>query len=140
MSSPRPENWPKLLNAYIDEKSRDVFEWGRNDCCLFIADWVKVLSGVDYAAEYRGKYNTALSAMRFVGNCGLCSFIEGIVSRAGFVEVKSLYAQRGDICVIDNGNRRDAAGIVCAGRVAALSTKGIVFVPISSIRKAWRAK
>lgn len=39
-----------------------TFEWGENDCCMFAANWIKSITGIDHMAEFRGQYHDLDSA------------------------------------------------------------------------------
>lgn len=40
------------------------FEWGKNDCCLFVVDWLIRLGYPDFASDYRGYYNDRRTAAK----------------------------------------------------------------------------
>lgn len=44
------------LGAFLDEAARTPFAWGVHDCLLFTADWIRVRTGIDPAAPWRGTY------------------------------------------------------------------------------------
>jgi hypothetical protein len=51
----RYEDWPQRLVAAIEAARGRPFSWGAMDCCLFAADVVLAMTGVDYAAGFRGR-------------------------------------------------------------------------------------
>jgi len=124
---------PALLSRFIEERRRMPFAWGSNDCCLFAADWVLAATGRGVAADYRGRYTTALPAMRFVE---LGGGVEAMIERAGGQVVHPTMARRGDVIARDVGN---GIGLgVCVGSLAAfVAENGLHFVdfPHSS---CWR--
>jgi hypothetical protein len=71
------------------------FEWGTNDCVLWCADWVQKIIGVDYAADFRGKYASDGEASAIMQAAGFAS-IADLVS-AHLPEVTVNKARRGDI-------------------------------------------
>ena len=109
------------------------FAWGSNDCCLFAADWVLAATGRDIAADYRGRYSTALPALRFVEVGG---GVEAMIERAGGTPVHPSLARRGDVIARDVGN---GIGLgVCVGALAAFVGKdGLRFVDFSNA-SCWR--
>lgn len=120
----RVEGWPRRLNEYIASLNPPAngVEYGRLDCCTFVADWVLILTGEDPMAEYRGRYATEAEAF------ALLTEIDGTLYRALRKRfgnpVHPLKAQRGDIAY-----RKDdqAVGIffTSGGRTHALFlTKG----------------
>jgi len=57
-------NWPTLLHKFLAERMNTPFVWGKHDCCLFACDAVLAMTGEDLAGDFRGKYDSALSAVR----------------------------------------------------------------------------
>ena len=132
----RTSNWPSLLHAFIDEKRKVPFEWSKNDCATFAADWVAILTGVDHAANLRGTYSSALGAARILDAAG---GLEGIVARTGFKEVGPTYAQRGDLVVFDDENGPTLG--VCIGKHSAFAhADGVAFRLTLECRRAWRTE
>lgn len=58
------------LSAFLRAMARATFVWGSCDCSLVMADWCLAVRGVDPAASLRGRYTTALGAMRHVRRLG----------------------------------------------------------------------
>src|SRR5258708_4686376 len=58
----RLEDWVVRLEAFIKERTAQPFKWGSQDCCLFAADAIEAITGVDLAADFRGKYSGAETA------------------------------------------------------------------------------
>lgn len=65
----RFENWPILLSQFLRSRRDIPFQWGVNDCMLFPADCVQALTGIDFAAEYRG-YETEEQANALIDRHG----------------------------------------------------------------------
>lgn len=126
-------DWPERLAAFIESRRETPFEYGTNDCCLFAADAVLALTGVDFAAEYRGKYSTKLGAARLLTKVG---------GTLGIADEKLeplplALAGRGDIVLVptDEGD----ALAVCVGPSAAAPTeRGLTFVPRTVFKRAWK--
>jgi hypothetical protein len=129
----RRDNWPDLLAAYIESKRSEPFAWGSNDCCLFAADWIKIATGHDIAAQWRGSYTTALGARRALDEGG---GIERLVEKAGGIRIETGLAQRGDLVAQESGN--GVALGICLGVVAAfISSDGVQFLPLHEA-SIWR--
>jgi hypothetical protein len=128
----RHENWPSRLSDFIGAASGRPFSWGSSDCCLFAADWVQEATGIDPAAEYRGRYRTEAGAARLLNRLG--GSVEAAVDKAlGMPLTSPLLAQRGDIALVDG-----ALGIVIGGEVALMSEAGLVLHPLAMAARAWR--
>ena len=73
------------------------FVWGKNDCCLMAANYYVAIHGIDYAAMFRGKYNTAIGAYRLLSKAG---GMEAILARNGFRKLDHVgFAITGDVAL-----------------------------------------
>jgi len=144
MTNRRPD-WPSRLMAAIEAARNRPFSWGGLDCCLFACDCVAAMTGVDPAAEFRGRYDSSAKARRrlraFSGGGGLEATVAMLAARHGMAEVRVAQAQRGDLVLIDApewpSERRALA--VCAGlRLAVMTAGGVDFVAPARGLRAWR--
>lgn len=130
----RLPDWHERLNALVRARIDQPFEWGVNDCCLWPADAVLAMTGRDPAASLRGTYASARgakSALQQVGG------LAGAGARCG-VEIPPLFAQIGDVGLVNNTGERDA-GAVCIGEQwLAVGRKKMGLVELSAARRAWR--
>jgi cell wall-associated NlpC family hydrolase len=141
----RKHSWPEDLHAFIEARKSEPFAWGKNDCCIFAADAILAMTGIDVAADYRGKsYSDEAGAFAELHQVtGGATVEDAAVYAAGKYGLKSLpsplFAQRGDL-VLFNGDAGLALGIVhLNGRHAlVVSTKGLARVPVKNCLKAWR--
>lgn len=98
----RLDNWHTALTHYINEERTEGFEWGTHDCALWAADCVHVITGVDFAKDARGTYNTPIGAYKTLLKVyGVENLKEVFSSR--FVEQPICYARPGDV-VFQNSN------------------------------------
>ncbi len=92
----RFSDWTTRLQAYISQPHK--FEFGKWDCCLFACDCIQVMTGLDPAAELRGKYTDLKSAIALVNS------VEEIADRLTkqFVmpPIPVPFARRGDLVLI----------------------------------------
>ena len=58
----RVDGWADKLEKYLLGRHEQKFVWGESDCCLFVADTIQVLTGVDVGTYFRGKYDRILPA------------------------------------------------------------------------------
>lgn len=130
----------KQLRDWIKQARRKPFKWGTHDCLLAVADYVESVTGIDYADEFRGEYDTMLGAYRIINDQYDGSLMNCIGSKMG-VGIHPLMAQRGDVAVIMVEGRE-----VCAVRdidcwwVAA--TNGVIpmMLNFTTALKAWRVE
>lgn len=113
------------------------FEWGTNDCGLYIADAVKAMTGEDIAHDFRGKYKTETGAKRQLAKLyggGLDKVMDAKLER---IEVP--FVQRGDV-VLFAGDLGPTLGIYFNGGVFSSGPDGSVFLDASfdKILMAWR--
>lgn len=125
----RHADLPKILARYQDAE----FKWGELDCCLFAADVLKELHGVDYAATWRGRYSSCFGALRMIARHGS---LAGLVSSVFGNMQPPLLARRGDL-VIAAMPEGDAVGIADGNEAAFMSDKGLVRVPLKLCKGSW---
>ena len=131
------KNWEKKLANFIEKRSNTPFKWGKNDCCLFVADAVKSITGVDYAKDFRKRYKTKIGAYRilrkFAGG-GLVESLEKIAKENNFNLIAPKMAKRGDIGVV----YPNEALVICLGsKWAWQGEKGIEFISYKNVLIAW---
>src|SRR5437016_3082153 len=101
----RVKNWESKLEETLDWAQLRTFDWGRWDCCLFAADCVLAITGVDIAADFRGKYSSEQSAYELIGlpeSRTLSDFVAQQMPRYDAPEVMPNFAQRGDLVLVTN--------------------------------------
>lgn len=68
------------VGEYLKAATVIRHEWGRHDCCLWPADWVKMQRGFDPAAQWRGRYASEKHALAFVEQAGgMVAMWEGVL-------------------------------------------------------------
>lgn len=133
----RFEDWPSRLAAHVETVRAAPFAWGVSDCCLFAADCILAMTGVDLAVEYRGRYRTKRGAYAVLKRlCG--GGVEAAVHRMlGAPLSTPLTAQRGDVVLIDTPDG-PALGICLGVQCGCQSPHGTTFLPMPAARLAWR--
>lgn len=131
----RLEPWPQILADFMVAADRP-FEWGTWDCGLMAADCVQAMTGVDIAAEFRGRYKTAKGARRVMRG-DMSTMMTRVAATYGMPEIMPTLARRGDMVMVDTPLGA-ALGICIGARVACTGPDGLVFVPLSSALRAWR--
>ena len=86
--------------------------------------------------DLRGRYSTALEAMRLVDN-NLERYAADRFIAFGWREVKPLQAQRGDV-VMTLLDSKATLGICLGSKVAFIGEVGFFFFPLHSCTRAWR--
>jgi hypothetical protein len=124
---------------------RDIpFAWGTNDCATFCADAIEAITGTDIAAEFRGRYENELGALKAIkavaGGSTLADAAVFCAQKHGLVEYQfPLLAKRGDLVLVKNGDGREIAAIVSLdGRyVVSPGDNGLVRFSILDVTRAW---
>lgn len=124
-----------LASFLFDNRSRP-FVWGNWDCCLFAADAVLALTGVDHAATFRGRYRTERGARLALRKQGLNSVNDVLVFLLGEPQPIARL-QRGDVVLLDLDSG-ETAGVLWAGQAFAAGENGLQAFPLSQCRHGWR--
>ena len=105
----------QILNGYLAEVRHKKLRPGSHDCGLFVAGWVKALTGEDHAKPYRGRYRSLKRLAEIMAEDGYDSHVDYVAGL--FEEIPPSFAQTGDICVADD----DALGIFASDRIMVLT-------------------
>jgi len=120
----------------VEDRRHEPFRWGTNDCLLWAADCVETVTGRDLAAEFRATYNTALGAKRILNSYG---GVTGLIGRQlGDVSIHPNLASRGDVVTHVDARGQICAGVCLGHAHAFISEKGMIFIGVDLIERAWR--
>lgn len=128
----RVENWHSKLLAYMDQQERKPFAYGVNDCLLMTAGAVAVVTGVDHAAPYRGRYSNMTEARALIGQ----SPIKFVASLCGEYDHPS-QAGDGDVAAIRQGGQW-TFGILVGPYFFTQTETGLGILPRGTAQKAFR--
>lgn len=130
----RLPDWQARFAALCEARRTAPFAWGTHDCCLWAADAVQALTGRDFAASYRGRYDDAKGAADLLVHDG---GVGAIASAALGAPVPVALAAVGDVVLVQQGGRKALA--VCNSSVAlAVGPHGLVPVGMESALAAWK--
>lgn len=144
MTLTRTPHWAtRELHEFLLARATAPFAWGTNDCCLFPADAIQAFTGVDIAADFRGKYTDKASAFALIQTvtggstvadaAAYCAHQHGLAERA-----HPLMAQRGDLVVVPNGGNLIAGIVHLNGRhVVSVGDAGLLRISITDVQRAW---
>lgn len=129
---PRLPDAAPRLEALLRQRWAQPFEWGVNDCWLFVADAILAQTGVDPAAPLRSAYATAMGAGRIVHGIG--GLERGVSSFLGPPLRSPMLACAGDVGLTGSGSL-----VLCIGeRWVGPGARGLVLQPLAAAHKAWR--
>lgn len=128
-----PCGWRERFDALVAERMHTPYAWGEHDCCLWTADSVLAVSGVDHAAAWRGTYADAAGGARLLAELGGLSALAAMAGDP----ILPLMAAVGDIGIVEHGGRQSLA--VCTGDCWLLAaTHGLAVKPFDAATAAWR--
>lgn len=131
----RVRDWRSRLSDVIEERRRVPFS-EENNCALFLADCVAAMTGVDLAADYRGKFKSlaeAIILLRKSGYHDLCAFLEKHLD-----EIPPAMARAGDVMAFPTEQTGWAGGIVNGERVTVMGEAGLGTVSRDLAARAFR--
>ena len=129
------------MNHYLASFERCKWKAGELDCGVFIAGWVKELTGFDPISDVRNGYSTERQFLRILRREGgfVRSFSLRLI-RSGFVE--TLSPRQGDVaavlapCRSRSGNRLLPTGAICLDhtwRAVMTADSGLVLARSSAL-------
>jgi len=138
----RLPGWEGKLPAYLKRAASTPFAWGSHDCALFAAGWVIEMTGIDFAAPYRG-YKTARGAAGKLKRLAGGELAAAARQALGAPLPSPLLARRGDIAAVtvvtEDAGPETVLGVVDDSGmwVAVLSQVGLERLPLETATRAW---
>lgn len=131
----RLPDWEERLSDYLARIAAARFAYGELDCLMHSANAVEALTGIDLAADHRGRYDSRRTARAYLTSLGFrgpAALLSSILPGCPTAQ-----ARRGDIVMAHS-----AAG-VCYGKVALMvgrqgDDEGLIRVPAAEWSRAWR--
>lgn len=114
---PKLDDWRERLDAWVAKSHRLVFNPGIHDCGLNAASAVAAQTGVDFAAEYRGRYETLADGLALLRERGFED--HAALAASVLAEIPPAFAQVGDLAAVDFGNVGVALMVVAGHRLIA---------------------
>lgn len=144
MSLNRSENWPQKLRAYLSAQNDVPFAWSSNDCCSNACGWIRLATGIDLYAEFRGRYSDEPSAeaaiLAITGTGGTVEdAADYLTLKYKMPEINPKLASRGDVVLFD-GQLGPMLGIVNCNPVYSVfpGDAGLRSIRTTTARRAWR--
>ncbi len=123
----KAEGWQARLAAYLNDCSRRPLVYGQHDCALFAAGAVQAMTGLDLAADWRGRYATLRGGLRVLRAQGYADQVA--LAAAHLPEAAT--PRPGDLAVIDTPHG-PALGVVQGAMVYVLGEDRLSLVPVSA--------
>ena len=131
----RFDDWHLRLIEYLSFSARKAFQPGLHDCALFSAGAVAAMTGVDFAANWRGRYTTLSGGARLLRRAGHDDHIA--LAAACLKEIAPAFAAPGDLAVLPQGGAM-VLGVVQGERVYVLTQNGLGLLHLSDAARAFR--
>ena len=113
------------LAAYLQRQASTPFSRPDHDCCFMAANWVLAATGVDPAADLRGRYTDARGAARLLRRWGGMDCMWRVhMALAGFNTTLSPVC--GDVGVVRDLTGALVAGIRAGRTWAVKASRGVV--------------
>ncbi len=128
-------DWKVQLAQYLGEVARAPFEPGVNDCALFAAGAVAAMTGLDLAADWRGKYQTLEEGLALLKGAGFGDHVA--LAAAHFAEIDPVFAAPGDIAVV-RAVEGEALGIVQGEGIYVVTPRGLGVISMNTALRAFR--
>lgn len=143
----RIHNWESAFGKLAEQKLREPFSWGVNDCVLMAMDFVQAITGIDLAIDYRGQYNTCTGAARQIirflrehntqEHGSFYTFVSIQSDQHGITEIPVCKAGRADICFYNGSRATQGAALgICLGAQCLFA--GGSLIPLTQCLRAWR--
>lgn len=131
-------DWQERLSRFFALHRTRPFRYGDWDCCLFAADAIQQVTGVDIAAEFRGKYGSRREAYDLIRSVRLVA--ERVAALHGMQQVPITYARRGDMALIPRARDYSLGIVSLTGKeIVVLRSRKLMTLPLSYGLVAWHA-
>lgn len=97
----RLPTWRADLNAHIEANRNRPFEWGQHDCGLWSASCRIVTHGDDVASDLRGRYKSAVGAVKSLRRAGFSGGPEDVAKARVGASRPAAFGKAGDMVAAD---------------------------------------
>lgn len=136
----RNELWPEILNDYIQLNLGKEYKYGKNDCVMFMAGYIRLITGKDVLAGKR--YNGQKSAFTLLKrHDGLFNLVDMQFEKLGLKKISNVNkAKRGDIVGFVTKLHGETVGICIGSTFVSPGADDLVFLPMTQAVRAWEVK
>ena len=129
------------LAEYLEKIKNKPFKYGALDCAIFTASAVDSQVGTKLKSKLFGKYKNLkdiAKRIKEIGKGGYTKAIEKICKDNKFKEISPDYAQRGDVCIMQQ-NKKTLVGIIGLNhRPIFISENGFNEFDRDLVERVWR--
>ena len=127
----RIDNWPRILDEYIEARRNEPFVWVTNDCATFATGAIAAITG---ETVFVPPYTDMTSAASYMAESG---GIEALATSILGEPVAPLQVGRGDLALLLIAGR-ETLSVSVGGRFAAPGETNVLLYPMSSVLKGWK--
>lgn len=131
----------RAVLAGMDRACERPMQWGVDDCALWVADILKEAFGRDFAAKFRGRYQSRRGAMRVLGRGGLLKAVRTAARSRRWKRIHPSGAKPGDVGLawtLFEGKPVLATAVCRApGWFVARNERGFSAVPADKVAVTW---
>jgi hypothetical protein len=128
-----------IIRAAVERSVATPFNYGIDDCLMWLANIYVEALGVDPAAPYRGRYRTPRGALRVLGKGGVAEALAETAGRMAWAPILPPAAQVLDLGMIETAE--GPAGAICAGEYwMSRFEYGFAASRLTFIDAAWRVR
>lgn len=132
----RLSDWQPRLHAWLRRVHGQPIRPGHHDCCLFGAGAIEAQTGVDLAADWRGRYSTFAGGRRILRKAGFADHVDLIAKTLPEAHVSR--ALDGDIAIVP-GEDGDAVAVVQGCGVYVLTPSGqLGLMPMHPVQRLFK--
>lgn len=130
----RIEGWEQKLDAIIESKRNQPFDWADNNCMGFVAEAQKTITGETSFPEVLENIGSKRNALKLILENGpsLTDWVDKHLE-----QIPITMAQRGDIVDVETCEG-PAMGLCIGPKAVFIGKNGIEYVPLTSLIRAWR--
>jgi hypothetical protein len=135
----RLPDWPERLDRVVAAARDRAFAWGSFDCCLFAADAVAAVTGIDPAVSWRETYADACSAVRLLARVGGLEVVAmRVAGHYGWRGTAPVFLGRGDLALVRLDDGRPALAVCLGARFALPAMRGLAVLDRAQALSGWK--
>lgn len=121
------------LIEYIESQMVLSFEFGKNDCILFVAGAIDAMQGTELREKYAGLWKTQKDVDKYTENN---KSVSEVLHDLNYEPVELNYIQTGDILIMEQQDiNLRTYGVFTGSKVALFTDKGLILLSISETKE-----
>lgn len=130
----RIEGWEKKLDAIVESKRNQPFDWASNNCMGLVAEVQQEITGKTDFPEVLENIDNKFNAQRLI--LKRAKNLTELMDK-NFSKIPITLAQRGDIVEVETCEG-PAMGVCIGAKAVFIGKDGIEYIPLTALIRAWR--